>query len=142
MRIGSSLGVRVSAGGQQVQPYAILGAGGIEDRVSGRGDWSAYVNVGLGLLWPLADWGRLTLDARYRWDDNQGEIGRDDNFDDVLVTLGLQIPLGPKPRVAEAPRAAPPDVEVIQQLIKLLELTGSCRAARHWISWAADVTTM
>jgi hypothetical protein len=84
--------------------------------VSGRGDWSAYVNVGLGLLWPLADWGRLTLDARYRWDDNQGEIGRDDNFDDVLVTLGLQIPLGPKPRVAEAPRAAPPDVEVIQQL--------------------------
>jgi OOP family OmpA-OmpF porin len=93
---------------QTVQPYAILGVGGIEDRVDGKGKWSAYGNAGLGLLWPFADSARLTLDARYRIDDNQGDIGRDKNFDDWLVTLGFQIPLGPKPRVAEAPRPAPP----------------------------------
>lgn len=93
---------------ESVQPYAILGAGGIRDRVSGDDDWSVYANAGLGLLWPFADWGRLTLDARYRWDDNQGDIGRSGNFGDTLVTFGLQIPLGPKPRVAEAPRPAPP----------------------------------
>jgi OOP family OmpA-OmpF porin len=93
---------------QSVQPYAILGAGGIRDRVNGDDDWSVYANAGLGILWPFADWGRLTLDGRYRWDDNHGDIGRSGSFGDTLVTLGLQIPLGPKPRIAEAPRPVPP----------------------------------
>ncbi|MBA2350797.1 MAG: OmpA family protein [Burkholderiales bacterium] len=91
----------------QLQPYFLLGGGGIRDDVPAEDKWSVYGNVGAGVVAPLGDWARLVLDARYRWDSNRGNIATGGNFDDFLVGLGLQIPLGPKPLVAEAPKPAP-----------------------------------
>lgn len=90
-----------------IQPYFLIGAGGIRDDVPGEDKWSPYANVGLGVVAPLGDWARLVLDGRYRWDDNNGNIQTGGSFNDFLVGLGLQIPLGPKPRVAEAPKPEP-----------------------------------
>lgn len=90
------------------QPYAVVGVGGIRDKVPGQDDWSFMFNAGVGVVWAFADWGRLVGDARYRWDDNNGRIATNGNFSDWIFTVGLQIPLGQAPRVmAEAPRAAP-----------------------------------
>ena len=65
-------------------------------------------NAGVGFVWPFSNWGRLTGDVRYRWDDNRGNFGSGGSFGDWIASVGLQIPLGPPPRVAEAPRPAPP----------------------------------
>ena len=97
-----------------VQPYLVAGIGAINDRVKGSstaaGDNKASfaANAGAGIVWPFATWGRLVTDARYRWDDNRANFGRGSSFGDWIVSVGLQIPLGDPPRVAEAPRAAPP----------------------------------
>ena len=97
-----------------VQPFLIAGIGAINDEVKGsattpKGDKTSFAaNAGVGVLWPFASWGRLVADARYRWDDNRGNFGRGGSFGDWIVSVGLQIPLGDPPRVAEAPRAAPP----------------------------------
>ena len=97
-----------------VQPYLVAGIGAINDRVKGTattaGDdkTSFAANAGAGIVWPFSTWGRLVGDARYRWDDNRGNFGRGGHFGDWILSVGLQIPLGDPPRVAEAPRAAPP----------------------------------
>ena len=97
-----------------VQPYLVAGIGAINDRVKGTsttaGDdkTSFAANAGAGVLWPFASWGRLVADARYRYDDNRANFGRGGSFGDWIVSVGLQIPLGDPPRVAEPPRAAPP----------------------------------
>ncbi len=91
-----------------VQPYLVVGAGAISDDVGGSSAWSWALNAGAGIVWPFSDWGRLVADARYRWDSNNGHYGDGNNFGDLVATVGLQIPLGAPPRVAEAPRAAPP----------------------------------
>ncbi len=99
---------------ETVQPYLIAGIGAIKDKVSGssttpsRDKTSFMANAGVGFVWPFSSWGRLTGDVRYRWDDNRGNFGSGGSFGDWIASVGLQIPLGPPPRVAEAPRAAPP----------------------------------
>jgi OmpA-OmpF porin, OOP family len=96
------------------QPYLIAGIGAINDKVTGSattpsGDKTSFIaNAGAGVVWPFSSWGRLVGDVRYRWDDNKGNFGSGGSFGDWLVSVGLQIPLGQPPRVAEAPRAAPP----------------------------------
>ena len=103
---------------ESVQPYLIAGIGAINDKVDGSsttpsGDKTSFMwNAGVGVLWPFSSWGRVVGDVRYRWDDNRGGYGNGGSFGDWLFSLGLQIPLGQPPRVAEAPRAAPPPAPV------------------------------
>ena len=98
---------------RSVQPYFIAGIGAINDKVSGsattpsRDKTSFMANVGVGFVWPFSSWGRLVGDVRYRWDDNKGNLASGSGFDDYVASVGLQIPLGPAPRVAEPPRPAP-----------------------------------
>jgi OmpA-OmpF porin, OOP family len=97
-----------------VHPYLIAGIGAINDKVSGSstipsGDKTSFMaNVGVGFVWPFSSWGRLVGDVRYRWSENKGNVGSGSGFDDWIASVGLQIPLGPPPRVAEPPRPAPP----------------------------------
>ena len=97
-----------------VQPYLIGGIGAINDKVSGSptrpaDDKTSFMaNAGVGVVWPFSSWGRLVGDVRYRWDNNRGNYGSGSNLGDWVASVGLQIPFGPPPRVAEAPRAAPP----------------------------------
>src|SRR5262245_51623155 len=96
-----------------VQPYLVAGIGAINDKVSGSAtrpsdDKTSFMaNAGVGIVWPFASWGRLVGDARYRWDDNRGNFGNGGHFGDWILSVGLQIPLGDPPRVAEPPRPTP-----------------------------------
>ena len=91
------------------QPYVILGAGFMQDKVDDldKDDYSFIANGGLGVNWAFSKWARLVADARYRWDDNSGDILDEDDFQDVVLSLGLQIPLGAAPVVAAAPVVMP-----------------------------------
>jgi OOP family OmpA-OmpF porin len=64
-------------------------------------------NAGAGFLYPINDNLQFRADARYRWDNNQGSVGDHGDFGDGIVSVGLQIPLGEKPR-APAPTPVPP----------------------------------
>ncbi|HXD05299.1 MAG TPA: outer membrane beta-barrel protein, partial [Burkholderiaceae bacterium] len=102
-----------------VQPYLVGGIGAINDKVSGaRIDVAKKTSfmgtLGAGIVWPFADWGRLVIDGRYRYDANHGNLGRQGNhFDEGLITVGLQIPFGPKPMVAAPPPPPPPPRAVV-----------------------------
>lgn len=80
----------------QPQPYVVAGVGAAKD------DWRFVANAGAGMVWRVADWGRVVGDVRYRYTNHNP------SFNDWIFTIGLQIPLGAPPRVAEAPRPAPP----------------------------------
>ncbi|MBS0338946.1 MAG: OmpA family protein [Proteobacteria bacterium] len=97
-----------------VQPYLVGGIGAINDKVEfpaggSESKTSFMANAGVGIIWPFASWGRLMADARYRYDDNHnGFIAGNNRMDDWVFSVGLQIPLGPAPRVAQAPPPPPP----------------------------------
>ena len=95
-----------------VQPFLVGGIGAIDDKISGPGGdiskTSFMANVGGGIVWPIASWGRLVADARYRYDDNHSKLASGGHMDDWVFSVGLQIPLGPAPRVAQAPPPPPP----------------------------------
>jgi len=100
-----------------VQPYLVGGIGAIQDKISApAGDVSKtsfIANVGAGIVWPFASWGRLVADARYRYDDNSNRRLTNvapGHFDDWLFTVGLQIPFGAPPVVATASAPPPPPV--------------------------------
>ncbi|SFM98608.1 OmpA family protein [Variovorax sp. OV329] len=97
-----------------VQPYLVGGIGAINDKIkfpAGGSDskTSFMANLGAGVVWPFASWGRLVADARYRYDDNSNRfVNNQSHLDDWMFSVGLQIPLGPAPRMAAAPPPPPP----------------------------------
>ena len=97
-----------------VQPYLVGGIGAINDKIEFPGGGSDnktsfMANLGAGIVWPFASWGRLVADARYRYDDNSDRfVNNQGHLDDWVFSVGLQIPLGPAPMVAQAPPPPPP----------------------------------
>jgi OmpA-OmpF porin, OOP family len=97
-----------------IQPYLVGGIGAIEDRISGglvnENTTGFMANAGAGVVWPFSTWGRLVGDVRYRYDDNNrnGVLVDTGHAHDWLFTVGLQIPFGPPPVVAQARPAPPP----------------------------------
>ena len=96
-----------------IQPYLVGGIGAIQDKIQGPvvsdSKTSFMANVGAGIVWPFSSWGRLVADARYRYDDNSNKfVNNAGHLDDWLFSVGLQIPLGPAPRVAPPPPPPPP----------------------------------
>jgi len=101
-----------------VQPYLVGGIGAIQDKISGQAGsdskTSFIANAGVGIVWPFSSWGRLVADARYRYDDNADRfVNNQGQLDEWMFTVGLQIPLGAPPTVAQAapppaPMVAPP----------------------------------
>ncbi len=93
-----------------LQPFVFVGAGGIRDEVGNRDAWSVMGDAGVGFLYPIGERVLFRTDLRYRWDDNRDSLRNQGNFSDGIVTVGLQIPLGEKPRheVAVAPPPPPP----------------------------------
>ncbi len=96
-----------------VQPYLVGGIGGIDNKIdtvlgTNTSHTSFMANAGIGIVWPFSSWGRLVADARYRYVDNANNtrLASRSSSNDWLITVGLQIPLGPVPQVAVA--AAPP----------------------------------
>jgi OOP family OmpA-OmpF porin len=96
-----------------VQPYLVGGIGAIDNKIetafaANSSHTSFMANAGIGIVWPFAPWGRLVSDVRYRYVDNANNtrLASRSSSNDWMVTVGLQIPLGPVPQVAVA--AAPP----------------------------------
>jgi len=99
-----------------IQPYLVAGIGAINDKASnsatsiGTGSSTNFMgSAGVGMVWPVTNWARVVIDARYRIDTNQSDLAQNrGNFGDWLITAGVQIPLGPVPEVAAPARAAVP----------------------------------
>jgi OOP family OmpA-OmpF porin len=91
------------------QPFVLVGVGGIRDEVWNRNPGSLMGDAGAGFLYPIGERALFRTDLRYRWDDNSDSLRNQGNFSDGIVTVGLQIPLGAKPRheVAVAPPPPP-----------------------------------
>jgi OOP family OmpA-OmpF porin len=97
-----------------VQPYLVGGIGAIDDKISGTfvsGSKTGFMaNLGGGIVWPFSTAARLVADVRYRYDNNKrtGVFFNQGHAHDWLFTVGLQIPFGPAPLVAQAPPPSPP----------------------------------
>jgi OOP family OmpA-OmpF porin len=102
-----------------IQPYLVAGIGAINDkasstaaRIGGTGSSTNFMgSAGVGVVWPVTNWARIVVDARYRIDTNQNDLAMNrGNFGDWLITAGVQIPLGAVPEVAvpPAPRVVAP----------------------------------
>jgi len=100
-------------------PYLVGGIGAIDNKVEsfyGNSSHTSFMaNAGLGVVWPFSSWGRLVADARYRYVDsaNNTRLASRSSMNDWLFSVGLQIPFGAAPQVAQAapppaPRAATP----------------------------------
>ena len=130
----NSLGVNVLFFPSKKQPgYVLLGAGygDVKDHPGGVADYNPLMlNMGAGYLWqPFKQWvPRLLLrtEAVYRLDahgnDRTGEtVGNGRKaFNDVLVNVGLAVPLGETP----APMVAPPVIEEPVEVVAVLDADG------------------
>ena len=98
-----------------VHPYVVGGIGALDNKVdtlfaSSSSHTSFTANAGLGVVWPFSSWGRLMADARYRYVDNASNVrlASRQQMNDWMFTVGLQIPFGPPPVVAQARAPSPP----------------------------------
>lgn len=100
-----------------LQPYGLLGIGAINDGVGGTNKLSPLATAGGGVALPLGKWGRFFIDGRYRWESNGGKLVSNSAFGDWLLSVGVAIPLGKAPEVAQpavATAAPPPPAPVAQ----------------------------
>jgi len=98
-----------------IQPFLLVGAGGMDDRLTGFKRTSTFAGeVGAGLLWglrPMEGPTRLYVrtEAKYRKEFATTSYGASD-VGDVIFGVGLQLAWGaPTPRPVEAPPAPPAD---------------------------------
>jgi len=102
------------------QPFLLFGIGGIRDEVGGNSEWSFTANAGAGFLYPINDRVLFRTDVRYRWDDNSSSLGNHGDYEDTIVSVGVQIPLGERAAPAKAP---PPSVPAAPPPVRKFELS-------------------
>ena len=83
-------------------PYLVAGAGGLQSRATGVDETNWAANAGVGVMSWMHDIA-IRGDVRYRYTDSVGTV---QHMGDWIATVGLVIPLGPKP-VPPAPAPAP-----------------------------------
>jgi len=91
----------------QLSPYAVVSAMGLNTKSERRGSNLHFTGeAGGGLQYELDDHGTsLRTDVRYRYNADS-ETAPANQLHEMVVNLGIYVPLGPKPqRVAEAPAA-------------------------------------
>ncbi len=82
-------------------PYLGIGAGALRTTYFKRSNTNAMANVGVGFMSQLNDHGlALRADARYRMDYDNDNVALESRFGDWLITLGLALPFGDKPKAA------------------------------------------
>jgi len=87
-------------------PYGLVGIGALNTKVNNERNTNLMGQIGLGAMKVLNDYGiSLRGDARFRVDNDDNSIPKEDRFGDFLVNLSLVIPLGSKAKQA-APLAA------------------------------------
>ncbi len=97
-------------------PYMVIGAGAMNTAFAGdNNNTNPMANIGFGFFRQLTQGGtQLRLDARYRVDEDDRTVPggeAHERFEDVVVNLGLAIPVGarpqPEPELAPEPEVAP-----------------------------------
>ncbi len=80
-------------------PYTVIGIGGMNTRVNGTEAPSFVGEAGAGFTYEVHDNLLLRSDVRYRYNNNfDTTFGRStDEFHDMVVNVGVVIPLGAKP---------------------------------------------
>jgi OOP family OmpA-OmpF porin len=106
-----------------LQPFVLLGGGGIREQTgggliltpagpayeAGRTATGWMANAGLGVLYAFNDTVSGRVDARWRWTNNPTNTGNSGNdFNDYVISAGVNIALGPKPVPPPPPVVAPP----------------------------------
>lgn len=93
-------------------PYAVIGAGGMNSCVSADCGASVIGEAGLGFTYELHDNFLLRSDVRYRYTNNLNahlHPGTEE-FHDMVVNVGFEIPFGDKPTAATpAPEPVAPE---------------------------------
>lgn len=75
-------------------PYALASLGAMNNSYGGDSATNVQANLGLGLMSVLDDHGTaLRVEARHRWDRDDNSLASEDDFQDWVVSVGLQIPL-------------------------------------------------
>jgi len=83
-------------------PYGVLGAGALNTEVNNDSEINPAAHAGIGFMYELNKHGAgIRSDVRYRMDFDD-RIADNDNFGDIVVNLGLYIPLGEKHKKAVA----------------------------------------
>lgn len=95
----------------KVSPYAVIGAGAMNNWVPRDSAISFLTEAGIGATYELMDNLLLRTDVRYRYtNDFQANLhSKVDNYHDMVVNAGVVIPFGAKPKAAvrEEPTATP-----------------------------------
>lgn len=90
-------------------PYTVIGVGGMNSSVPERSGASFIGEAGAGFTYEVMDNLMVRSDVRYRYNQNfnarlqQGT----EEFHDMTVNLGVVVPIGDKPKAAEAPAPQP-----------------------------------
>jgi len=85
-------------------PFVLLGVGANDQRGTGiNSSTKGYGTIGLGFLTSPWDWG-----GAIRFSVQELHTFGNGNFNDVIASIGLQIPLGAAPEAAPPPPAPPP----------------------------------
>ena len=78
-----------------MQTYAVVGAGVMSTDIGVTDSTNPMINVGIGIMQQISDSGmKFRADIRYRMDMDDESISSEDEFNDVLLNVGLTIPFG------------------------------------------------
>ena len=81
--------------GKGMQTYGVIGAGVMSTDIGATDSTNAMVNIGVGMMKEITDSGMIfRADIRYRMDMDDESVTAEDEFNDVLLNIGLSIPFG------------------------------------------------
>lgn len=88
-------------------PYALVGVGYMNSRLSGSTTDNVMASVGAGVMTRFVQDAAMRLEARYRYDANDQIVATEDAFGDWLINVGVLMPFGGKAAPVAAAVAAP-----------------------------------
>lgn len=140
-----------------IEIFGVVGGGFMQTKLRPESSTNPALEAGLGLMGKITRGGiKIRSDIRYRFDMDQSSLANEDSFSDLILNVGLTIPLGrsqkylsparkkeeAKPIIAAAPIITVTDKEDISFIeeqdirftIDSAELTGSLKNALNAVA--------
>lgn len=102
------LALRYHFGDYAWQPYVMAGAGLSNHRNGVKGGWDPAVQLGGGVQYGLTENTKFRAELAARHDMDGDSVPGSDNFNDLLLSVGVTIALGGAPEPAAPPPAPAP----------------------------------
>jgi len=78
-----------------MQTYAVLGAGVMSTDIGATDSTNPMLNLGVGIMQQISDSGiKFRADIRYRMDMDDESVSSEDEFNDLMLNVGITIPFG------------------------------------------------